>query len=43
MRSRLGFGRREALFTAGWAAAFMLMRMVNLPEAAGRAIEGILR
>ena len=43
MRSRLGFGRREAVFTIGWAAAFMLMRFVNLPQAVGQAVEGMLR
>jgi cobalt/nickel transport system permease protein len=41
--STLCFGRREAAFTAGWIAAFILLRLVNLPQALGRAVEGLLR
>ena len=43
VRSSLSFGRREAAFTAGWAAAFLVMRMVNVPQVLGRAVEGLVR
>ena len=42
VNSTLRFGVREALFTAGWTTAFLLMRLVNLPLIVGRAVEGLL-
>jgi len=39
----LCFGGREVLFTAGWIAAFLVMRMVNLPLILGHAVEGLVR
>ena len=41
--STLRFGSRELFFTAGWTAAFLLMRMVNLPLILGHAVEGLVR
>ena len=35
---RLSFGWRDALFVAGWAAFFVLARLVNLPRALGNLV-----
>ncbi len=43
VRGRLCFGSREAAFTAGWAAAFIVLRLVNVPQELGRALEGLVR
>ncbi|PLX82369.1 MAG: cobalt ECF transporter T component CbiQ [Desulfuromonas sp.] len=40
---RLHFGRREALFTLGWSAAFLAFRLVNLPRLLGGLITEVMR
>jgi cobalt/nickel transport system permease protein len=36
-------GRPEVVFTLGWCSAFVLMRLVNLPQLAGRILTELLR
>ncbi|MBE0417758.1 MAG: cobalt ECF transporter T component CbiQ, partial [Coriobacteriia bacterium] len=38
----LRFTARDALFVAGWSAAFIVFRMVNVPLALGRLVTGVI-
>ena len=40
---RLHFGRKELVFTCGWSAFFILLRLVNLPQLFGSWIMELLR
>jgi cobalt/nickel transport system permease protein len=39
----LRIGRRELLFTLGWSALFVLLRLVNLPLLAGEFLTELVR
>ncbi len=42
VRAPRRFGGTDAVFAAGWCAAFVFLRLVNLPQALGRIIEGLI-
>jgi len=43
VRRETAFGRRDALFTAGWCLFFLLLRLVNLPHLIGALVTGVFR